>query len=137
MLDEMASLGGHPVSTSDEGWTRFGEAVATQMEEDQHLFMLAERPASPLTAIGLAQASVTAREFVFEPTRVLHIHALYVEPATRREGIGRALLRATLEWGRSQGCEEAVLNVLVGNPARGLYEDLGFRPFQTKMLHRL
>jgi GNAT superfamily N-acetyltransferase len=77
------------------------------------------------------------REAVFEPARILHIHALYVDPDHRRRGIGRALLQTAFEWGRTAGCTATELNVLVSNPARTLYEGLGFRAFQTEMVRDL
>jgi len=43
------------------------------------------------------------------------------------------LLEAVLEWGREKGCAEAELNMLVSNPARRLYEKLGFKEFQLEM----
>ena len=52
-----------------------------------------------------------------------------VVPAARRQGIGDAVMRAVLDEARRQGLEEIWLEVLVQNePARGLYERLGFEP---------
>jgi GNAT superfamily N-acetyltransferase len=137
MLDEMASLGGHPVTRAEEAWARIKAGITSEITKDEHLLLLAELAGPDLIAIGLAQASVVTREVVFEPTRVLHIHALYVAEAHRRRGIGRALLRATLEWGRASKCAEAELNVLLANPARELYEGLGFSASQMEMVREL
>jgi GNAT superfamily N-acetyltransferase len=137
MLNEMASLGGHPVTRAEEAWARLDRAVATQVQENDHLFLLAEKTGASRVTIGLAHASVVTREVVFDPTRVLHIHALYVEHDHRGQGIGRALLRATLEWGRTSECAEAELNVLVGNPALKLHEGLGFSASQMEMVREI
>ena len=69
---------------------------------------------------------------------------LYVRPAARRRGIGRALLAACIaEWRLRQG-DSIMLEVATGNAAaRGLYEALGFveqgtlfqmRPIRTRGL---
>ena len=74
---------------------------------------------------------------LFEPRRVLHIHALYVCEVYRNRGIGQALLQALLEWGQRSACVEAELNTLWRNPARSLYERLGFRELEIRMTRRL
>jgi ribosomal protein S18 acetylase RimI-like enzyme len=55
------------------------------------------------------------------------IHDLYVEPARRREGLGRAVLRELVEWGAEQGARTAWLHVEDDNAAAtALYETCGF-----------
>ena len=137
MLSEMASVGGHAVSRDEAIWARFAAEIDPKVKNSDHLFLLAERAEPSPEPIGLAEARVVRREGVFERTMVLHIHALYVTEALRRQGIGRTLLKAVLEWGRASGCVEAELNVLVANPARELYEGLGFSPLQVEMVRKL
>ena len=56
----------------------------------------------------------------------LWINEVGVAPAHHRRGMGRALLAALLEGGRSLGCSEAwVLTEEDNEPARGLYRALG------------
>ncbi len=140
MVEEMASLGGHPVARDDEAWTQIKHAISQELENGDHLCLLAEVPESgpdPGIAIGLVEARAMAMAPVFRPTPMLHIHALYVVDAYRREGIGQALLDAALAWGRDKGCTEVELNVLVNNPARVLYEKMGFQALQVEMVRRL
>ena len=137
MLDEMASLGGRAVATDEATWASFAAQIVREIGREEQLFLLARDRGSRLAPSGLAHASVVSRDGVLEPARVLHIHALYVEPEHRRRGIGRALLQATLKWGSVAGCIEAELNVLLANPAQALYEGLGFRAFQTEMVRGL
>jgi ribosomal protein S18 acetylase RimI-like enzyme len=52
-----------------------------------------------------------------------------VVPAARRQGVGDAVMRAVLDEARRLELEDVVLEVLVQNePARKLYERLGFEP---------
>jgi GNAT superfamily N-acetyltransferase len=136
MLRAMASYGGHALIEDDQLAVKvrahFAELqmegrvclIAVQTEEEQH-------------PVGVVDATIEKPYPVFKPKPVLHIHGVYVEPDHRGEGIGRRLLEAALEWGREKGCVEADLNTLVGNPARELYEQIGFEVFQLKMRLKL
>ena len=58
----------------------------------------------------------------------LEIHDLTVRQSRRREGLGRALLVATLSWAAHRGAQQAHLEVRAGNgPALALYGAAGFR----------
>ncbi|RQV08126.1 GNAT family N-acetyltransferase [Burkholderia cenocepacia] len=69
-------------------------------------------------AIGLLKVTRAADEW--------HVHQIQILPARQGQGIGEAVLNALL----SDAAREHVpvsLSVLHGNPARRLYERLGFR----------
>lgn len=69
-------------------------------------------------AIGLLKVTRAAGEW--------HVHQIQVLPARQGRGIGEAVLRALLtDAARENACVS--LSVLHGNPARRLYERLGFR----------
>ncbi|HEX5928326.1 MAG TPA: GNAT family N-acetyltransferase [Solirubrobacterales bacterium] len=56
-----------------------------------------------------------------------YLQELYVVPALRGRGIGRALLRATIERAREAGAAGVDLNTgETDTAARGLYESMGF-----------
>jgi GNAT superfamily N-acetyltransferase len=137
MVEEMASMGGHPASQDEAEWANLEDVTRAQVDEQDHLYLLAETIEPQPTVIGLAGAEMVDLHFVFEPRRVLHINALYVLDSHRTRGVGQKLLEAILDWGRSQGCVEAELNTLVANPARSLYEKLGFRAFEIQMTRHL
>jgi ribosomal protein S18 acetylase RimI-like enzyme len=54
--------------------------------------------------------------------------SIAVVAARRHEGIGRLLLVALIEASQAQGHRALSLTVNHGNPARRLYESLGFEP---------
>ena len=55
------------------------------------------------------------------------IEDVYVEPAARRSGLGRALVEFALDRARTRGCRRAELDVDESNAAAlALYQDLGF-----------
>jgi len=132
MLREMAAYGGRSLNGEACVIYRLRERFLDSLEKDDHvyLFALAEGREKP---VGIVEASVVSPPKVFRPASVLHVHALYVEPSLRGEGIGRRLLEEALTWGRERGCTEGTLSVLAGNPARELYERVGFEVFELEM----
>jgi ribosomal protein S18 acetylase RimI-like enzyme len=62
---------------------------------------------------------------------VAQIWGMFVAPAHRGVGIGRALVLAAIEHARSlEGLRKIQLSVITTQPAaRALYESLGFRSF--------
>lgn len=54
------------------------------------------------------------------------LHALHVDPAFRRQGIARYMVRGMAHWAQAQGASSFALAVTQGNSgARALYEALG------------
>lgn len=76
---------------------------------------------------GVIIGMITAVDYVHpDKPAQLWINEVGVAPSHKRQGIGRALLRAMLEHGRRCGCTEAWLGTEPDNlAARGLYEDGG------------
>jgi len=56
--------------------------------------------------VGFAELSIRAYAEGCSTDRVAFLEGWYVAPEARREGVGRALVAAAEEWGRSQGCTE-------------------------------
>ena len=71
------------------------------------------RPAAVLLAedylgrvVGLAELSIRPYAEGCVTDRVAYLEGWFVEPDSRRLGIGRALVDAAEDWGRDQGCSE-------------------------------
>ncbi len=66
------------------------------------------------------------------------ITELYVEPASRRKGVGKALMETALAYARHHGCTEVHLLVDPRNtPAISFYEAVGFRRDSYEMVQDL
>ena len=137
MVEEMATLGGHAVSTMEASWAALAQAITEDLTHAEHGYFLGERAGAPPTPLGLVAAHIVMLAGVFAPKKTLHISAVYVVPTGRRQGLAQQLLEAALAWGRHAGCVEADLHTLVHNPARALYERLGFTVFELKMVRPL
>jgi GNAT superfamily N-acetyltransferase len=68
----------------------------------------------------------------------LYLEDLFVRPALRSHGIGRALLRALARIARERNCGRMEWAVLDWNePALKFYKSLGARPMTEWIVHRL
>ena len=65
------------------------------------------------------------------------IYDVYTLPEGRRQGLAKRLMKLALEQLREQGYEQVRLNVFAGNPARDLYEELGFEEYSSVLALRL
>jgi GNAT superfamily N-acetyltransferase len=137
MLSEMYALSQRELSEHTEAWRDFESRILQALSGGEngdhiypcaadHLLAIAETMNGDSSPVGLIEASILQPAPVFRPVPTLCIHALYVLPHYRRRGIGTALLRAAIEWGQRHGCQLAQLSVLPHNPARRLYQELGF-----------
>ncbi len=67
-----------------------------------------------------------------------NIFLLYVDPAYRRQGIGRALMAQAQNWGKNQGYKQISLQVFTTNqPALDLYQRLGYEARSISMFRQL
>ncbi len=64
-----------------------------------------------------------------------NIFLIYVEPAYRRRGIGRALMQYMEVWAKAQGYQQIGLQVFtINDPAIELYRQLGYQPRSISMI---
>jgi ribosomal protein S18 acetylase RimI-like enzyme len=67
-----------------------------------------------------------------------NIFLIYVDPAYRRQGIGRALMEHARAWSKAQGYTQIGLQVFTTNqPAIDLYQRLGYQPRSISMMREL
>jgi ribosomal protein S18 acetylase RimI-like enzyme len=78
----------------------------------------------------VAGGSVCGWLHVLDGTGTVELHQLYLAPVQQRRGIGTSILRALQSEAAAAG-RPLCLNVLINNPARRLYERLGFRIERT------
>ena len=133
MLQEMASYGGHALDEEARVRSVLRTRFSDSLEKEGHVFVVATGQGEEEELAGIVEASVVSPHAVFRPKLQLHVHALYVQPRYRGQGIGRRLLEEALDWGMGKGCGEATLNVLSRNPARELYEGAGFEVAHLEM----
>ena len=117
------------------------EAVATERMLAEALF--GERPAAhalvarvAADTVGFALYFFNFSTFIGRPG--LYLEDLYVRPAWRGRGVGRALLTALAQVARDRECRRMEWAVLDWNePAIRFYQSLGARPLRDWTVFRL
>jgi GNAT superfamily N-acetyltransferase len=137
MLDEVESMGGHQVIEGDDEWEKLTESFGERMLDNQYLYLFAETLENKSKIVGFLEACIVTIGGVFKEKKSLHIRSIFVSKGQRRKGLAKKLLERALEWGRKNNCVEADLNTLKTNPARSLYEDMGFEIFEYSMRRSL
>ena len=124
----LRSLQEHPEafgSSYEDEAGRTLETVQERLRTTEHHFTLGAWRGSDLVGIAAFSRSPGVK------TRHRGgVGGMYVAPAARGGGVGRALLRAMIERAKQMpGLEEMILAVTVGNgAARSIYLAAGFRP---------
>lgn len=136
------SIAIRPVSPGDAAsWLRLRLALwpdgteADHGEEiDRFLAGHAQEPKAVLVAedaaahvIGVAELSIRPCAEGCHSDRVAYLEGWFVEPGARSRGVGRALIAAAEEWGRSQGCVELASDAEADNAiSAAAHRALGF-----------
>jgi ribosomal protein S18 acetylase RimI-like enzyme len=137
MVSEMAQFGGHAVDYSPEVWSSMAERVSANSARHEHIYLIASEASPAQTAVGLIAANIEPLGDVFLAKTRLHISAIYTVPSARRQGVARQLIQEVVKWGQQLNTVEVDLHVLIANPARRLYEQLGFQPHEISMVKKL
>jgi ribosomal protein S18 acetylase RimI-like enzyme len=100
--------------------------LAARIAGAQSVIFLAVEPAEARSAVGFVQLYPVFSSVALRRSWLLN--DLYVDPAARRRGVGRALLMAARERAEDTGADGLGLETGIGNkPAQALYESLGYR----------
>lgn len=98
-------------------WTRIPRLLLTALR----ILPLGELPGFVRRGLLRMQIELPA------PEPSLHVSELHVHPKLRGRGIGAALLARAEDLARERGLPQLSLTTLATNPARRLYERLGYR----------
>jgi GNAT superfamily N-acetyltransferase len=118
-----------------------GEVVATESALAATLF--GDRPAAEVLlaeeqgrAVGFALFFPNYSTFLGKPG--IYLEDLFVEPAQRGQGTGKALLKAVARVAVQRGCGRFEWSVLDWNePAIGFYKSLGAKPMDDWTVMRV
>jgi ribosomal protein S18 acetylase RimI-like enzyme len=110
-----------------DSWRRGVELLLGDERTD---FLLAAMDAQPPSGVAVLRY----RHSLWQDAPDCWLEDLYVEEGSRRYGMGERLVSAALERARERGCRRVELDVNEANePAKALYEKLGFSSFSSEM----
>ena len=123
------------------------QEIAPQQQDYRHLQSTVDRYFSaqtPLWFVTVANEQKIACLWlgiaIDQVTGIRHpnIFLVYVDPAYRRQGIGRALMEYAQVWAKAQGYTQIGLQVFTNNqPAIDLYQQLGYQPRSISMMREI
>jgi ribosomal protein S18 acetylase RimI-like enzyme len=113
----------------------YGSFLGKQLDEPNIIILVAERDGEVL---GYTYAGVEGNDYMSLRGPAGVLYDVVVDPAYRRQGVGRMLLDAALEALKARGAPRAVLSTADRNaPAQHLFEGAGFRRTMIEMTREL
>jgi len=116
---------------TDQPEQGYGRFLVSQINNPESLVMVAEDQGS---VIGYVYADVEGTSWMDLRGPAGVIHDIYVDESARRQGAGRALMSAAIDWVRAHGRNQIVLLTKTKNEhAQALFKAMGFRPSMIEM----
>ena len=113
----------------------YGSFLGTQLDEPNIVILVAERDGEVL---GYTYAGVEGTDYMSLRGPAGVLYDIVVDPAHRRQGVGRMLLDATLEALKARGAPRVVLSTAERNDAaQRLFDRAGFRRTMIEMTREL
>lgn len=122
---------GDAVASEPEGWLATQDGWRSVGDERRYLRAIRRYPHAAVFVAELEDGEIVGRLSLARDQHPASRHVadlgLMVAMSHRRQGIGRALLGAAVDWGRRNGVEKLELHVFPFNEAAiRLYEQFGF-----------
>jgi ribosomal protein S18 acetylase RimI-like enzyme len=119
-------------SRTKEAYAAF---LGSQLDEPDAAVFVAEESAD---VIGYAYVAVESYDYMSLRGPAGLLHDIIVDPERRRDGVGRRLLEAVLEYVRSRGLAQIVLSTAERNEAaQRFFAGVGFRRTMIEMTREL
>jgi ribosomal protein S18 acetylase RimI-like enzyme len=113
----------------------YGSFLGTQLDDPNIVILVAERDGE---VIGYTYSGVEGTDYMSLRGPAGVLYDIVVDPAHRRNGVGRMLLDATLDALKARGAPRFVLSTAERNvPAQRLFDRAGFRRTMIEMTREL
>ena len=133
--DSDRSAPGSFIAATSRTAQRYGSFLGTQLDEPNVIILVAERDGE---VIGYTYAGVEGTDYMSLRGPAGVLYDIVVDPAHRRQGVGRMLLEATLEALKARGAPRVVLSTAERNDsAQRLFDRAGFRRTMIEMTREL
>jgi ribosomal protein S18 acetylase RimI-like enzyme len=113
----------------------YASFLGTQLDEPNIVILVAERDGEVL---GYTYAGLEGNDYMALRGPAGVLYDIVVDPGHRQQGVGRALLDATLDALKARGAPRVVLSTAEQNTsAQRLFARAGFRPTMIEMTREL
>lgn len=113
----------------------YGSFLGSQLDEPNIIILVADRNGE---VIGYTYAGIEGNDYMSLRGPAGVVYDLIVDPAHRRQGVGRMLLDATMEALKARGAPRVVLSTAEQNhAAQHLFDREGFRRTMIEMTREL
>lgn len=133
MLVEISKTGGDSISEDNLLFPWLNGRIENGLNNPNILYLMAESDSGTGSFLGFGEASIKNITIPYQEKKIVHIHAIYIKPEYRKQGIGKRLIEEIMKWGRENHCSEIELGVLFNNSAQSLYQNLGFQITKLEM----
>ncbi|HEV2290626.1 MAG TPA: N-acetyltransferase [Gemmatimonadales bacterium] len=117
-----------PTPATPQGYANY---LGTQLTEDRVIILAAEREGA---VAGYVYAGLEGMDYMALRGPAGAIYDVVVDPASRRQRVGRQLLDAAIERLKGMGAPQVVLSTAAKNEeAQRLFAKAGFRPTMIEM----
>jgi ribosomal protein S18 acetylase RimI-like enzyme len=123
------------IAPSPDTEDRYGWFLGTQLKKPNVIILVADRDGK---VIGYTYSGVEGNDYMALRGPAGVVYDIVVDPAHRKQGVGRMLLDATLEALKARGAPRVVLSTAERNSdAQRLFDRAGFRPTMIEMTREL
>lgn len=119
------------LAPGDDAAAGYAGFLVSQLGDSDSVIFVAEADGA---VVGYCYAGIEPLSWKELRDEAGFIHDLALDPAARRQGAGRALMHAAIEWCRRRQMPRVMLWTSTANAAaRQLFDQAGFRPTMTEM----
>lgn len=123
------------IAATSQTEQRYGSFLGTQLAEPNVIILVAERGGKVL---GYTYAGVEGNDYMALRGPAGVVYDIVVDPAHRKQGVGRLLLDATIKLLKARGAPRVVLSTAERNTeAQRLFDRAGFRRTMIEMTREL
>jgi ribosomal protein S18 acetylase RimI-like enzyme len=109
------------------------EIQLQELNAPENIFLIAEMESK---LVGYAQLILESREASLQGARALEIRRIYASQEYLGQGVGKELMRASIQEARQRGCDSIWLGVWEKNPrAIRFYQKWGFKEVGTHIFN--
>lgn len=113
---------------------RYERWLPQRIADPRSLLLVADTPEAPSRPVAFLVATTEPNIPIYHTREFAFVHDLWVQPAHRLGGLGRALVLEAIAWARSRGLSQLRLETAaINDSARALFTSCGLKTQSIEM----